>query len=173
MTEDTSMLDTMKNVHYGPSEVFDKMGVRPDAIIDYLALMGDKVDNIPGVPGIGKKSAAKLLNTYGSLQGVYDAIEAGDPGIKGKQLENLTNHRSDAFLSQTLATAKIDVPLDDTLEDFAARDPDRPTRPNSSKSSNLRPGIASSQKPSRERIQTSPPNRRLLENRLIARATSS
>ena len=127
VTEDTSMLDTMKNVHYGPGEVFDKMGVRPDAIIDYLALMGDKVDNIPGVPGIGKKSAAKLLNAYGSLEGVYNAIEAGDPGIKGKQLENLTNHRDDAFLSQTLATAKVDVPLSDKLEDFASRDPDRPT----------------------------------------------
>jgi DNA polymerase-1 len=127
ITGETSMLDTMKDVHYGPEQVFEKMGVKPEHIIDYLALMGDKVDNIPGVPGIGKKSAAKLLNSYGSLDGVYEAIERAVPEIKGKQLENLINHREDAYMSQTLATAKRDVPIDVPIESLAVREPNRDT----------------------------------------------
>ena len=127
ITGETSMLDTMKDVQYGPDQVVEKMGVKPENIIDYLALMGDKVDNIPGVPGIGKKSAAKLLNAYGSLDGVYDAIEKGVPEIKGKQRENLVNHREDAYMSRTLATAKRDVPIEVTIESLAVREPDRDT----------------------------------------------
>lgn len=125
ITPTVSMLDTMKNVRYGPDEVHQKMGVHPGNIIDYLALMGDKVDNIPGVPGIGKKSAAKLLNQHGSLVGVYEAIASGDPGIKGKQLQNLRENEDSALLSQELATVCLSVPIDVSLDSLAVASPDR------------------------------------------------
>ena len=117
------MLDTMRNVRYGPAEVHEKVGVRPDQIIDYLALMGDSVDNIPGVPGIGKKTAAMLLAQYGSLDGVYEHID----DIKGKRRENLEEFREQAYLSQTLATVHLEVPVDVKLEDLALVEPDRAT----------------------------------------------
>ncbi len=116
-----TMLDTMRNVRYDSDGVVEKMGVRPDQIIDLLALMGDSSDNIPGVPGIGKKTAATLLDTYGSLDGIYAAIDA----IKGKRRENLIAHKDNAYLSQKLATIVCDIPMGTSLEDLAPRGPDR------------------------------------------------
>lgn len=121
-----TLFDTMKDVRYGVDEVQTKTGVRPKQIVDWLALMGDKVDNIPGVPGIGKKTAATLLDNYESLDGVYAAIEAGDKAIKGKRLENLVNHRDDAYLSQTLATLKLDIEVPVAIADLALKAADRP-----------------------------------------------
>ena len=94
--------------------VMDKFGVRPDQIIDMLALMGDSVDNIPGVPKCGPKTAAKWLAEYESLDGVI----AGAAGIKGKIGDNLRAALDQLPLSRDLATIRIDVPLDggpDTL----------------------------------------------------------
>ncbi|MFR5194655.1 MAG: 5'-3' exonuclease H3TH domain-containing protein [Eggerthella lenta] len=68
---------------YGPAEVLERYGVRPDQFIDFLGLKGDSSDNIPGVPGIGDKTAAKLLQTYGSLEGIYEHVD----DLKGKQKE--------------------------------------------------------------------------------------
>ncbi|MEC9071598.1 MAG: DNA polymerase, partial [Myxococcota bacterium] len=116
-----SMLDTMKDVHYGPDEVMEKMGVRPDQIIDFLALMGDASDNIPGVPGIGKKTAATLLDQYNDLEGIYEHIEE----IKGKRRENLETSRDVAQLSRTLATIATDVPLPMDLNSLRRQEPDR------------------------------------------------
>jgi DNA polymerase I len=92
--------------------VWDKMFVRPDQIVDYKALCGDKSDCIPGVRGIGEKSAVPLLAEFQTLQGVYDAIEQ----IPGAKQTKLINGKEDAFHSQHLARIVVDVPLEIELE---------------------------------------------------------
>ena len=100
----------------GPQGVEAKFGVRPDQIIDMLALMGDSADNVPGVAGIGEKGAAKLLQNYETLDGIYENIEA----ITNKRQRNgLENNRENAFLSQELVTIKTDIELPYQLEDLA------------------------------------------------------
>lgn len=86
---------------YGWQQVIEKLGVTPAQVIDFKGLKGDTSDNIPGVPGIGDKTGAKLLADYHTLEGVYQHLEA----ISGKKLvENLTTYKEQAFLSQQLAT---------------------------------------------------------------------
>ncbi|KAF1682972.1 DNA polymerase I [Veillonella sp. R32] len=97
-----------------PNTMADEYGYGPDQVIDMKALMGDSSDNIPGVPGVGEKTALKLLSEYGTLEGVYENIEA----IKGKLKEKLADNKELAFLSRTLATIKTDMDLAYTLEDF-------------------------------------------------------
>lgn len=97
-----------------PDTMADEYGYGPDQVIDMKALMGDSSDNIPGVPGVGEKTALKLLTEYGTLEGVYENIEA----IKGKLKEKLADNKELAFLSRTLATIKTDMDLAYTLEDF-------------------------------------------------------
>ena len=99
------LLDTMKNKVTDIEEVKKRFGVGPEAVIDVLALAGDQVDNIPGVKGIGEKTASKLIMEYSSLEGVYKNIE----DLKGKQKENLENDKEKAFLSKELVTIKTDV----------------------------------------------------------------
>lgn len=114
--ERVRMVDTVKDVSYDSELVRKKWGVTPDKFVDYLALIGDKSDNIPGVPGIGPKTAKKLLETYGDLEGVLAHAEE----LKGKQRERLLEHAEDARLSQELATIDQHVPLEIGLEDIAA-----------------------------------------------------
>ena len=91
----------------GIPEVLEKWGIKDvSQVIDMLGLQGDSVDNIPGVPGIGPKTASKLLNTYGSIETLLDSVE----DLKGKQKENLINFRDQAILSKVLATISLDVP---------------------------------------------------------------
>ena len=106
------LLDTMKNKVTDTEEVKNRFGVGPEAVIDVLALAGDQVDNIPGVKGIGEKTASKLIAQFDSLEGVYENIEE----LKGKQKENLENDRDMAFLSKKLVTIKTDV--DDIEKDY-------------------------------------------------------
>jgi DNA polymerase-1 len=108
------IVDLMKDAVLGPDDVPDKFGVTPDKVADVLGLAGDSSDNIPGVPGIGVKTAAKLIAEFGSLEGVLEAA----PGIKGKRGENLRNHAEDARISRWLATIKLDVPLGLSLDDL-------------------------------------------------------
>jgi len=110
------MLDTLKNVTYGPAEVTAKMGVPPEQVRDYLALVGDSSDNIPGVSGIGPKGAVELLKEFGSLEKVLSAAEQGK--ISGKKGSTLQGEREMALLSQELATVKTDVDLAVNEEDF-------------------------------------------------------
>jgi len=100
----------------GPGKVIEKFGVPPNQVIDVLALMGDASDNVPGVKGIGEKGAAKLIKTYGSLDGVYNNLSK----VKGKKaIEGLTNNKPMAYLSKDLVTIRCDVPIHVTLEQMA------------------------------------------------------
>ncbi len=113
------MLDTMKNVRVGKQEVIEKFGVGPELVGDMLALMGDSADNIPGVKGIGPKTATKLLLEHGDLDAVLDAAQGMK---KSKMRENLIEFTDDARLSRVLVTLKDDCPLPVALDDFKLQD---------------------------------------------------
>jgi DNA polymerase I len=108
---------------YDRDAVIERYGIAPELIPDFVGLKGDTSDNIPGVPGIGEKTASQLLQEHGSLEGVLDNID----NISGaKRKENLTNHAEDARVSKTLATAIRDIDLGEIdLDHIAAREPDR------------------------------------------------
>jgi DNA polymerase I len=116
-----TMLDTMKNRSIGPDEVRDKFGVTPDKVVDVQALAGDATDNVPGVPGIGVKTAAELINEYGDLETLL--ARAGE--IKQpKRRERLTEFAMQARLSLELVRLKDDVPLAAPMEQLGVREPD-------------------------------------------------
>jgi DNA polymerase I len=107
---------------YDRDAVIERYGIPPELIPDFYGLKGDTSDNIPGVPGIGDKTAAQLLQEYGDLEGVLSNIDK----ISGaKRKENLTNHADDARVSKELATSIRDVPVEIDLEECAAEAPDR------------------------------------------------
>ncbi|MFL5895855.1 MAG: DNA polymerase I [Thermoleophilaceae bacterium] len=107
---------------YDRQAVIDRYGIAPELIPDFYGLKGDTSDNIPGVPGIGDKTAAQLLNEYGDLEAVLANVDK----ISGaKRKENLTNHADDARVSKELATSVRDVPVDIDVEECAADAPDR------------------------------------------------
>jgi DNA polymerase-1 len=109
------MLDTMKNVRLGLAAVDEKFGVAPDLVGDVLALMGDSVDNVPGVRGVGPKTATKLIVEYGDLEHVLAGAEA----MKTSKLrDNLIEHADMARLSRVLVELKRDCPLPDALDDL-------------------------------------------------------
>ncbi|RWR28615.1 DNA polymerase I [Sinirhodobacter populi] len=115
------MLDAMKNLRIGPEEVEAKFGVGPDRVIDVQALAGDSVDNIPGAPGIGIKTAASLINEYGDVETLL--ARAGE--IKQpKRRETLINFADQIRVSKRLVTLDDQAPLDFTLDDLEVRDPD-------------------------------------------------
>ncbi|PPR69516.1 MAG: DNA polymerase I, partial [Alphaproteobacteria bacterium MarineAlpha1_Bin1] len=114
------MHDPMKQRRIGPKQVEEKFGVGPDRVVDVQALCGDSTDNVPGVPGIGVKTAALLINEYGNLDGVLDRAEE----IKQtKRRQNLVDHADLARISRQLVTLKDDVPVDLGLEDLRLKDP--------------------------------------------------
>ena len=112
------MLDTMKNQRIDIPEVVEKFGVPPELVGDVLALMGDSVDNVPGIFGIGPKTASKLIQDYGSLQGALDAAPSMKPG---KLRDRLIEGREMAELSRVLVQLKDDCPLPIPLDDFALK----------------------------------------------------
>jgi DNA polymerase-1 len=119
-----SMLDTMKNVRIGRAEVMEKFGVPPEKVIDVQALCGDSVDNVPGAPGIGVKTAAALIGEYGDL----DTLLARAGEIKQeKRRQTLIDFADQIRLSRQLVTLDCDTPLPEPLEDLATRDPDPAT----------------------------------------------
>lgn len=114
----TTLYDTMKEVKYDPQGVVDKWGVAPEQFIDFLAIVGDTSDNIPGVKGIGKVGAQKLLKEYKTLQNLYDHLdEIPSASLRKKLAES----RQQAFMSQKLVTIVQDVPLSQSLEDLKLR----------------------------------------------------
>jgi DNA polymerase I len=98
---------------YSPADVDEKYGLKPLQIIDLKGLMGDPSDNIPGVPGVGEKTALKLLHEYGTVENVLDNIT----NLKGKLRENIENNMENARMSKQLATIYREVPLDKTVDD--------------------------------------------------------
>ena len=114
------MVDTMKNARYDRAGVVAKFGVPPEQMVDYLALVGDASDNIPGVPGVGPKTAARWLDQFGSLE----QVEARAGEIAGKVGEALRGNLEQLALSRRLATIKCDVELDVALDDLRVQPPD-------------------------------------------------
>lgn len=120
VSEKITVFDPMKDSRTGIAQVKEKYGLSPEKFVDFLALVGDSSDNIPGVEGVGPKSASKLLAEYGSLENLYENTSA----LKGKQKEKIERDRENAFLSRTLATLKTDVETETEREKFAYRGAD-------------------------------------------------
>ncbi len=124
-----SLVNTMTGSSLDVAGVKEKFGVGPELIIDFLALMGDKVDNIPGVPGVGEKTACGLLNGIaGGLQGIYGHLDqVADLAIRGAKslAAKLEEHKEAAFLSYELATIKTDVPLNIEVDALHPGEADR------------------------------------------------
>ena len=116
-----SMLDTMKNKSIGPDEVRERFGVPPDKVVDVQSLAGDSTDNVPGVPGIGVKTAAELINEYGDLDALLErAGEIKQP----KRRERLIEFAEQARLSRELVRLKDDVALEAQVDQLGVRDPE-------------------------------------------------
>lgn len=115
-----TMLDLRKDVTIDVTSLWEDKGIKPDQVIDTLALMGDTSDNVPGVEGIGLKTAAKLIQDFGSIENIYANIEQ----IKGKRRENLEKAQEYISLSQQLVTLKRDADLGFSLEQARFKKPD-------------------------------------------------
>ncbi|OEC83422.1 DNA polymerase I [Photobacterium damselae subsp. damselae] len=125
--ENITLINTMTDVVMDPAGVVEKFGIGPELIIDYLALMGDKVDNIPGVPGVGEKTAKALLTGIGGLDALYDRLdEIPALGFRGSKTmpKKLLDNKEGAYLSYQLATIKLDVELDITPQELVKAEPD-------------------------------------------------
>jgi len=118
------MLDAMKNRRIDRDGVFEKFGVYPDRVVDVQALAGDSVDNVPGAPGIGIKTAALLINEYGDLDAL---LERAEEIKQPKRRQTLIDHADQIRLSRQLVLLDEKTPLDFTLEDLEVRDPDPET----------------------------------------------
>jgi DNA polymerase-1 len=112
------MLDPIKQKPIGPAEVMEKFGVTPDKMIEVQALIGDSVDNVPGVPGIGPKGAAQLINEFGDLESVLAAAPAMKPS---KRRDSLIEHAEKARISRELVTLRNDAPMPTPIDQLHAR----------------------------------------------------
>jgi DNA polymerase-1 len=122
VTDRVTLLDTMKGKASGIAEVIERFGVGPELVPDILGLAGDSSDNIPGVPGIGEKTAIKLIQEFGSL----DQLLERSAEVKGKVGEKLREFREQALLSRQLATIELNFPLEVTAGELQASEPDTP-----------------------------------------------
>lgn len=121
VTEHTTLLDTMKDQRSGISEVKERFGVEPERVIEILGLMGDSSDNIPGVPGVGEKTAKRLITEFGNIENVLDRVqEVKQPKLR----QRLTEHAESARLSRRQATIDLAVPIDIPLGDLKVEPPD-------------------------------------------------
>ncbi|MDN5679369.1 MAG: DNA polymerase I [Ewingella sp.] len=127
VTPGVTLINTMNNAILGPDEVVEKYGVPPELIIDFLALMGDSSDNIPGVPGVGEKTAQALLQGIGGLDALYaDLDKIATLSFRGAKTmgAKLGENKEVAYLSYQLATIKTDVELDITCGELTVAEPD-------------------------------------------------
>ena len=124
--DNVTLINTMTNVVMDREGVIEKFGIPPELIIDYLALMGDKVDNIPGVPGVGDKTATALLQGIGSIEKLYQNLDdIAALGFRGSKTmaKKLVDNEENAKLSYELATIKLDVELEETPESLVKATP--------------------------------------------------
>ena len=110
---------------YDREKVIEEYGLEPKALIDVKGLQGDSSDNIPGVPGIGPKTAISLIQKYGTVENLYLAIQNGEDDLKGKQKENIVANKEMAFLSKKLGEIDVNVPLEDDLETLKVEEWDK------------------------------------------------
>ncbi len=122
VSDKVTLLDTMKDRITGPEQVRERFGVEPNQVVEVLGLAGDSTDNIPGVPGIGEKSATKLIQEF---QGIEHLLESLDKVGKAKVRESLVSFADQARLSKDLVTIDCDVPLEYELRDFQLSEPDQ------------------------------------------------
>ncbi len=123
VTPTVTMFDTMKDKRIGPAEVVEKFGVLPDKVIEVQALIGDTTDNVPGVPGIGVKTAAQLIADFGDLESLLSrTAEIKQP----KRREALETHAENARLSKKLVTLDANMTLDVPIENLAVQERDGP-----------------------------------------------
>ena len=106
-------------------KIIEKYGIEPKQLIDVKGLQGDSSDNIPGVPGVGEKTALSLIQKFGSIEKLYESIEKDEDGLKGKQREKIVDNKDLAFMSKTLGTINLEVPISDTLENFKVEEWDK------------------------------------------------
>jgi DNA polymerase I len=104
----TTRMGVASTVIYDEAKVMERYGLRPDQMLDYKALKGDTSDNIPGVPGVGEKTAISLLQQFGSLDGIYEHLDE----VKGKLRERLAEHRASAFMSREVGRIVTDLPVE-------------------------------------------------------------
>ncbi|MCG9680264.1 DNA polymerase I [Vibrio sp. Isolate24] len=126
--DNVTLINTMTNVVMDREGVIEKFGIPPELIIDYLALMGDKVDNIPGVPGVGDKTATALLQGIGSLEKLYENLDdIASLGFRGSKTmaKKLIDNKDNAFMSYELATIKLDVELDENYDTLVKSVPNK------------------------------------------------
>ncbi|MEZ8801998.1 DNA polymerase I [Vibrio splendidus] len=124
--DNVTLINTMTNVVMDREGVIEKFGIPPELIIDYLALMGDKVDNIPGIPGVGDKTATALLQGIGSIEKLYQNLDdIAALGFRGSKTmaKKLADNKDNADMSYQLATIKIDVELEETPESLVKAQP--------------------------------------------------
>jgi len=127
VTPNITLINTMTNTILGPEEVEQKYGVPPALIIDFLAMMGDSSDNIPGVPGVGEKTAQALLQGLGGMRSIYDNLDkVAELSFRGAKTmaAKLEQNRDVAFLSYQLATIKTDVELELSCSELTVAEPD-------------------------------------------------
>ncbi|WP_394662102.1 DNA polymerase I [uncultured Pantoea sp.] len=127
VTPEITLINTMSNTVLGPEEVEEKYGVPPALIIDFLAMMGDSSDNIPGIPGVGEKTAQALLQGLGGMHAIYDNLDkVSGLSFRGAKTmaAKLEQNRDVAFLSYQLATIKTDVPLEVSYDQLTVNQPD-------------------------------------------------
>jgi len=110
---------------YNRKRIIEEYQLEPKQLIDVKGLQGDASDNIPGVPGIGEKTARALIQKFGSIENLYEKVEKGESELKGKQKEKIEQNKELAFLSKTLGTINLEVPIQDTLEDFKVEEWDK------------------------------------------------
>ncbi|PMG26159.1 DNA polymerase I [Vibrio splendidus] len=124
--DNVTLINTMTNVVMDREGVIEKFGIPPELIIDYLALMGDKVDNIPGIPGVGDKTATALLQGIGSIEKLYQNLDGiAALGFRGSKTmaKKLADNKDNADMSYQLATIKLDVELEETPESLVKAQP--------------------------------------------------
>ncbi len=114
VSEKVTLLDTMKNKTTGVKDVINRYGVTPGQIIDFQALMGDSIDNIPGVKGVGEKTASKLISEFGTMENLYQNLSE----VKPRYEKLLSENKESAFLSRELVTLKTDVDITTDIQSY-------------------------------------------------------